>query len=219
MTLCSALVVAGSYMKDKRTTKVNTIFVLLVGSMELVEYILIALYAMTLEKYLESILAGIAVLMLIYSNIAFTVSFRRQALLIDPSFNEWCKVHAKTSMLVQLLCFFVNMKFVRYFFSGFFGLENAHAPFSDPETTVHPNLARMTYFQFIFVYLPIFFADVSIILGTQWGHQLLVLAIETLILQCIVVYMSLGEMKNPEALYSEKTFDGAYHTLKPRKTN
>lgn len=40
----------------------------------------------------------------------------------------------------------------------------------------------VTLFNIIFVYIPIYFADFLIITTTEWGHQLLVLAIETAVI-------------------------------------
>ena len=51
------------------------------------------------------------------------------------------------------------------------------------------------------MYAPIFVADVYIFFAVGWGHQVLVLAIETFILQLFMLYLTLEEFKDPEKMY------------------
>ena len=44
-----SIVVAGSHMKEKNSTKVYTCLIFLIGSLELLEYMLIAIFAAMLE--------------------------------------------------------------------------------------------------------------------------------------------------------------------------
>jgi hypothetical protein len=69
-------------------------------------------------------------------------------------------------------------------------MDNCLAPFSEPRTAVHKHLRMITYFKYIFVYAPIFIADLLIFAQVKWGHQLLVLAIETFILQIVVIALT-----------------------------
>lgn len=109
-----------------------------------------------------------------------------------------------------------NFKCVRFVFSGFFGLDNCQAVFDDPNTSTHRNLRMLSLFQLVFVYAPIFVADVYIFFAVGWGHQVLVLAIETFILQLFVMYLTLEEFKDPEKMYLQSEM-ADYQTLKPRK--
>jgi hypothetical protein len=49
LAMCMSIVVAGSYMKEKNSTKVYTCLIMLIGSLELLEYMLIAIFATMLE--------------------------------------------------------------------------------------------------------------------------------------------------------------------------
>lgn len=49
MAICMSLTVAGSYMKEKDSTKIFTCLIFLFGSMEILEYLLIAIYAALIE--------------------------------------------------------------------------------------------------------------------------------------------------------------------------
>ena len=58
----------------------------------------------------------------------------------------------------------------------------------------------ITFFSFIFVYIPIIAADIVIFIRVEWGYQLLILAIESLILALIVIVLTIIEFRNPEKL-------------------
>ena len=120
------LVVAGSHMKEKTRTKVVTCLIMLISSMELLEYFLIAIFAALLEKVLASLLAFIAVIMLVASNIAFSVLYKRHTMQ-DKAYHEWIRLLPKTKLTLPLVVMCVNFKAVRFTFSGFFGLDNTLA--------------------------------------------------------------------------------------------
>ena len=83
-------------------------------------------------------------------------------------------------------------------FSGFFGLDHCQAVFDDTNTSTYRNLRMLSLVQLVFVYAPIFVVDVYIFFAVGWGHQLLVVAIETFILQLLMLYLTLEEFKEPE---------------------
>lgn len=162
---------------------------------------------------MASLLAWIAFLMLIGSNIAFTLLFWRQAQK-DKYYSEWRKHHPRTALLIPLLSAIFNFKIIRFIFSGLFGLQNTKAQFHNPQNAIHKHLIMVTHFHFVFVYGAIFFADFIIIISTRWGHQLLVLAIETSILQALMIYLMISELKNPQQLYADQS---KYSKLRPKK--
>jgi len=84
----------------------------------------------------------------------------------------------------------VNFKCIRFVFSNFFGLDNSEGVFEDPKGNIHKNLRLLTLFNYIFTYGPIFVADIYIFFAIGWGHQVLVLAIETFILQILIIYLT-----------------------------
>jgi len=61
-----------------------------------------------------------------------------------------------------MICLFVNFKAIRLFYSGFYGLESCLASFEDPAVNLFKPLRVVTYFNFIFVYIPIIIADIVI---------------------------------------------------------
>jgi len=214
MAVCMGLVVAGSHMKEKNLTKVPTCLIFLIGSMEILEYSLIAIFAARLEQSRASLLALLAVVMLAASNIAF-VGYYKKYTMDDKAYADWIRIFPKTKIALPIICSLVNFKVVRFVFSGFFGMDNCLATFDEPRSAVHKLLKMMTYFQWVFVYAPIFLADLLILAEVGWGHQLLVLAIETAVLQTVVLILTWREFKNPDQLYADG--EGQYSSLKPRK--
>jgi hypothetical protein len=183
------VVVYGSHLKEKGTTKVYTCLIFLVGSLELLEYFLIAVFAAMIEQTFVALLASLAVIAHIGSNIAFTGWYKKTTM-ADKGYAGWIRLFPKTKFLMPLITCGLNFKSVRFVFSGFYGMDNCLANFDYPVTAIHQHLKMLTYFHFVFVYAPIYLADLIIIASVSWGHQVLVLAWETFILQTLMIYMT-----------------------------
>ena len=98
---------------------------------------------------------------MIAANIGFTILYWRHTAK-DEQFAEWIRIYKKTNYIIPVLCIVVNFKSIRFLFSGFFGMDNCQASFSEPRTAIHKHLKMITYFMYIFVYAPIFIADALI---------------------------------------------------------
>lgn len=72
----------------------------------------------------------------------------------------------------------------------------------------------LTYFSFIFVYLPILAADVLILMQVGWGYQIFILAIESGVLALLIMVLTILEFRHPERLLM--TGDEQYVRIKPR---
>lgn len=68
------------------------------------------------------------------------------------------------------------------------------AKFGDQQT-FYRVMRTTTYFSWVFCYLPIFVADIVIFIKVKWGFQLLILAIETAILQTISIILTIIEFR------------------------
>ena len=169
MAACMIAVVLDSRMKEKLITKVPTCLIFLFGSMELLEYILFVFFAFQLEQFMVMILAAIATVMLIISNVLFGWLYSTHTVR-DKAYSEWIRINPKTKVIIPFLINILNFKLVRFVFSGFFGMDNCQAPFKKPKESIHRNLKLVTYFKYIFVYIPIFVADALVIMNTVWGH-------------------------------------------------
>ena len=77
LAVCLGLLVMGSYLKDKFLTRILTNLIALVGSLEMLIYILMVCYAGALMQWAAFILSLVAVLTLLTANITFYLLFKR----------------------------------------------------------------------------------------------------------------------------------------------
>ena len=95
---------------------------------------------------------------------------------------------------MPLLSLLINFKCGKMFYSGFYGLESTQAKFYDHKRFFY--LLRLTaYFSFIFCYGFIFIADVIILGQVDSGYQLYILAIETIVLQLLLIILTVLEFR------------------------
>ena len=108
----------------------------------------------------------------------------------DKAYAGWIRLFPKTKFLMPLITGILNFKSIRFVFSGFYGMDNCLANFDHPMSSLHQHLKMLTYFHFVFVYAPIYLADLLIFSKIGWGHQVLVLAWETFILQTVMIVLT-----------------------------
>ena len=149
MLLC--LLVLGSYLKDKHFTKVITNLIALIGSLEILMYLMMVIYAYALDEIGAMVLSLIGFCSLLAANILFTAYYRQQILVKDQVFVKWIHFFPKTQTWLPLLILLVNFKFSKMFYSGFYGLESTMARFGRYNSFFY--LQRLTaYFSFVFCY-------------------------------------------------------------------
>ena len=137
--------------------------------------------------------------MQVTANIVFYLIYKKE-IVHDPTFSKWCRMYPKTERYISLLALLVNFKSIKLLYSGFYGLESCLAQFEDPLRNFFRPMRMLTYFSFIFVYLPIIAADVLIFMQVEWGYQLLILAIESFILAIGITIATIIEFRHPERL-------------------
>lgn len=169
LSACLSVLVLGSYIKDKFFTKVKTCLIALIGMQEILIYGLMVCYAGATEKWGPFILSAIGFTMLIAANIIFYLLYRRE-IVADPIFAKWCRLFPKSEHYVSLLAVLINFKIIKLFYSGFYGLESCLCQFQDPMKNFFRPLRMITYFSFIFVYIPILAADIVIFIQVPWGY-------------------------------------------------
>ena len=202
MLLC--LLVLGSYLKDKHFTKVISNLIALIGSLEIIMYLIMIIHSYALEEYGAMALCLIGFLSLIATNILFTAYYRQQTLVKDQVFVKWIHFFPKTQTWLPLLALLVNFKFSKMLYSGFYGLESTMARFGRHKQFFF--LQRLTaYFSFVFCYGFIYIADIVILARVDWGYQLSILAIESLILQTLIIILIILEFrKGADALLNSQ---------------
>ena len=188
------LLVLGSYLKDKHFTKVLTNLIACIGSLELIMYVMMAAYAYSLDETLILMFVGIGFFGLLASNILFVSYYRQQITVKDQVFVKWLHFFPKTRFWLPLISLLLNFKMGKMFYSGFYGLDSTMARFGRHQQFYY--LQRMTaYFSFVFCYAFIFIADALILTKIEWGYQLVILAIETIVLQLIIIILTCLEFR------------------------
>lgn len=120
--LCLGLLVFGSYLKDKAATKVKTLLIALIGSLEMLIYLLMLIYSATLLKWRVFLCTIVAILMLITSNIVMYLYVEKETKK-DLAFTKWSKLYSKTAKFLPLSAMIFNFKLIKLFYSGFYGLD------------------------------------------------------------------------------------------------
>jgi hypothetical protein len=128
--LCAVLVVSGSYLKERKSTKVVTSLILLLSSVESLEYILILSYSFSLEIPSVGYLALFSLIMTVSSNLLYLVLYKRDSNQ-DESLKEWLRVRPKFKWMIWFGIGGINFKLVRIQVSGLFNRDWTQAKISD----------------------------------------------------------------------------------------
>jgi len=193
-----SFLVLGSYLKEKFFTKVYTCLLSIIGSFEVIMYSLMVGFSISTGEYAIAALCLVGLTALLVSNIAFTVYYQRDIYGKDTVFSKWLYFFPKTKKFIPIVSCLINFKCSKILYSGFYGMESSMAKFGKP--LEYYRIVRMvSYFSFIFCYGFIFLADLVIFIKIRWGGQLLVLGIETAILQVLMIVLTYLESKKPPA--------------------
>ena len=128
-----SLVVFGSWLKDKFFTKVPTSLLAILSLQEILMYFLMLAYSGAMELWIPFALSLVALVCLMTSNIVFYVIYKKDIVTKDESFGKWCRMFPKTTKYVPLIILCINFKAVKFYYSGFFGLESCIAQFDNPQ--------------------------------------------------------------------------------------
>lgn len=163
-----SFLVLGSHIKEKFYTKVYTCLIAIIGSFELVMYILIVAFSYHMGEWAIAVLASVGTSALLTANVLFVVYYQRDILAIDTTYSKWLYFFPKTKGLIVPCCL-INFKCMKILYSGFYGLESSMARFGRP-LEFYRIVKMVTYFAYIFAYLFIFLADFVIFARVKWGY-------------------------------------------------
>ena len=124
-----SLIVYGSYLKEKFFTKVYTSLICLIGSFEVLMYVLMVGFSAAAKEWLVFTLSSIGLASLIVSNVIFSVYFKREVASKDLVFQKWSYFYPKTKRLLPIACLLINFKCAKIVYSGLYGLESCMAKF------------------------------------------------------------------------------------------
>lgn len=128
---------------------------------ELLIYGLMVCYAGANQLWGPFVLSATAFIMLITANIIFYVIYKKE-IVNDEAYAKWCRLYPKSEKYITLLTLFLNFKSIKLIYSGFYGLESCLAQFEDPMRNFFRPMRMITYFSFVFVYIPILASSVLI---------------------------------------------------------
>jgi hypothetical protein len=114
-------------------------------------------------------LSLIAVFMFMTANIGFYLGFKNE-IVKDQVFAKWLKMYPNVNKYLPIIALVVNFKSIKFIYSGFFGMEHCLAQFDDPIKNFYRPLRMISFFSFIFVYIPIVLADIFIFAKVEWGY-------------------------------------------------
>lgn len=213
-TIFVSFLVMGSYLKEKFFTKVYTCLIAIIGAFEMPMYGLMVAFAIIDGEWIIAAICAIGFIALIISNVAFTIYYKRDIAGKDDVLMKWLYFFPKTKRFIPIVGLLINFKCSKILYSGFYGLESSMAKFGRP-LEFYRVLRLISYFSFIFCYGFIFLADLVILYKVRWGGQILVSAIETIILQILIIVLTYLESKKPPAeLLSVGSTQ--YTTINPR---
>jgi len=193
-----SLLVLGSYLKDNQVTKVLTNLICLIGGFEIFIYSFMLGFAIYLEEWTIFIFTLFGLVSLVGCNIMYFVYYRKE-IDEDQTYKKWLHYFPNTGKYLPVFCLLVNFKCCKMLYSGFFGLESTLAQFHDTRTFFNI-LKRVTFISFALCYISIFIADIIIFVKISWCNQLLILGIESFILQILMIILTLLEFRDPTKL-------------------
>lgn len=161
------LVIAGR-IRDRIKSKIIGNLIALMSLLELPLLFALLISSITGRKYLACGIISMCFVMQIILNIVTFIKFKDNAKK-DADFVVWSRTFRKTTRVVTILSLLLNFKFLKFFYTGFFGLDNFMAVFTKPRTTISRPVKIITYVSWVFIYIPIFASDIIVFATTRWG--------------------------------------------------
>jgi hypothetical protein len=159
-----SFIVLGSWLKDKFFTKVITNLIALIGSFEVIMYLLMVIFSGTISEWKIFIPSIIGLAAMITANVIFFLYYRRDIAAKDEKFGAWIKYFPRMQRFMPIMCLLLNFKCFKMFYGGFFGLETFQATFKpgNGQNNVYKLMRMVQFFSYIFSYGFIYIADIII---------------------------------------------------------
>ena len=127
-----SFLVLGSYLKEKFFTKVYTCLISLIGSLEVIMYLIMVALSLNMGEYAIAVLSIVGLVSMIIANVAFTVYYLRDIYGKDLIFSKWLFFFPKTKKLIPFVSCIFNFKTSKILYSGLYGMESSMAKFGAP---------------------------------------------------------------------------------------
>ena len=178
------------HAKDPRS-QVPTTFVALLSIVQFLYYLFQIYLAYKYSKTYIFYLTGLAFASLIFLNFVFIIIFWCISWR-DQSFKYWSSSYCKMKWFIEIIGIVFTFKFMKMYYSSFFGLEHFYASWNNVKKIVN-FMNCMCIFHILLSIVPWIFADVIGYFTLSWGDQLYITIVETSVLEFIMVIFILIE--------------------------
>ncbi|CAI2372672.1 unnamed protein product [Moneuplotes crassus] len=110
----------------------------------------------------------------------------------DDSFNYWKRSYPCTYFITILVSLVLSFKFLRMFYSKFFGFEHFSCSISDKRSLLYP-ITIISGINFIICMIPIVLISFIGLITTSWGTQFFITCIECLIFLLLTLLITIIE--------------------------
>ena len=199
------LIAVGGKLKDSKSQIFSTI-ISFWGVLEFFLYIVLGILAFR-DHDLVSILAVWIVIWisLIITNIIFVIMFRK-IILQDENFLYWKSRYVRSYRGILIISWLFSFKFVRMFYSRFFGLDHFWWGFTNPNTFHHPiNITSIV--NAIVNMIPIFIIALIGLIAAYWGTQFYITCLEAWIFIIAFIILTIIEIKTAKMYGYNKIID------------
>ena len=187
------LVIAGK-IKDKQRNKIIGNLIPLLGLIETPWLLILAITAAFVEGWIIFSIALFAYFVSISLNILMYILFKRFTI-PDSDFWYYAKRYPKTAATLPFLWLIWNFRILKFFYSGFFGLDTWMLVLSNSEQIFMKYFRRVIISSFVFVHIPAYIAWGVGFATLIWGYQALVESIEIPIILLTIFVLTIIERK------------------------
>jgi hypothetical protein len=132
------------------------------------------------------------------TNISF-VSYFKRIVTKDQGFANWIKVFPSISKGILCMSSVFSFKIIRLFISGFLGSNLFKANFDNIEKFLRP-MNFTSVFNIFFTCIPLILTDFVGLALLNWGTQLYISLIETLLITLVILFVSICEFRQMKQL-------------------
>ena len=205
IALIFVLIAIGGKLKDSKSQIFSTI-ISFWGVLEFFLYIVLGILSYR-DHNLIVILAVCIVIwvILIIINVIFIIFFRR-IILKDDNFLYWKSRYTRSYRGILIISWLFSFKFVRMFYSRFFGLDHFCWGFTNPNTFHHPiNITSIV--NAVVNMIPIFIISLIGLVAAYWGTQFYITWLEAWIFIIAFIILTIIEIKTAKMYGYNKIID------------
>ena len=96
--------------------------------------------------------------------------------------------------MLPIFSLIFSFRLFKFFYSGFFGLDNCMAHFEDPGNAIVKHVKRKSIFVFCLVYVPAMVGSIVAFFTVHWGYQAMICAIETFLIFILLLIFFVLEL-------------------------